>query len=723
MKKYSKRLLCSCISAIWFIGTYSLAGTTGMSITLAPGWNVGSTPAILSSLSFSNGGNGISFSKLVNEKRQTVSATTENIKPLEWFMVNNSNTSAVTLTMQYKAGVSVTESLLKSDLNQGRNLLGITTTDHPFAHLTGASMSVDFTNGTSQGVSSNFTINTTSKEVSNPQLWKAYGMFVNEKNAIYGGVNNGGIAIDGTSTWGTTSGGNTSTWTGTTGTGNSGEIWSGTTVTSGTNEGVIFQNKLNDVVIYSGSQGFWYNEPDEDVLVNYKFNGALYTWIMIASGNVNTSGNQTLNFTIESNETKSQIDAMWINIENNSYEWIKVKNGDKYKFTFENIQIFPTANFVIYFRATSYAGLDNLSRLTWNISFSVIDDENIGLDFRNISIQNKNLIEITNEDTPTKTVYQNEKSSLLVYSGTLHANTDFVVDNMKWRTSLVYHQWWYVDNHEENFHNKRFFHIYLDDQEIENSDTLSGTKGTFWAYFSKENANITINSWNHTLKIVEDILIPDLWLFLCGKESGCVPNRTESIDYLNWGIHLQNWKTYEISTHQWASIDVKVPQNKNILTGWGFEYVTNQGLLPIRIWEKCEIDGYSYNSCEIDSNWNKKIIVFSGTYAAKSTPITLTWFMVNHLTGNNFNNIHLNFELYINWNKVKEFGMSDINKMLNLDNLEITTEPATVKVLAIPTWETSSFQWSLTFYWTSSQWNWHDSIWTRPDVYSNFSNL
>ncbi|MCR5411915.1 MAG: hypothetical protein K6E76_02765 [Patescibacteria group bacterium] len=54
-----------------------------MSITLAPGWNVGSTPAILSSLSFSNGGNGISFSKLVNEKRQTVSATTENIKPLE----------------------------------------------------------------------------------------------------------------------------------------------------------------------------------------------------------------------------------------------------------------------------------------------------------------------------------------------------------------------------------------------------------------------------------------------------------------------------------------------------------------------------------------------------------------------------------------------------------------------------------------------------------------
>ncbi|MCR5411913.1 MAG: hypothetical protein K6E76_02755 [Patescibacteria group bacterium] len=61
----------------------------------------------------------------------------------------------------------------------------------------------------------------------------------------------------------------------------------------------------------------------------------------------------------------------------------------------------------------------------------MIDDENIGLDFRNISIQNKNLIEITNEDTPTKTVYQNEKSSLLVYSGTLHANTDFVVDNMK----------------------------------------------------------------------------------------------------------------------------------------------------------------------------------------------------------------------------------------------------------------------------------------------------
>jgi hypothetical protein len=84
-------------------------------------------------------------------------------------MVNNSNTSAVTLTMQYKAGVSVTESLLKSDLNQGWNLLGITTTDHPFAHLTGARMSVDFTQNSNQ-VSSSFSINSTSKEVSNPQL-------------------------------------------------------------------------------------------------------------------------------------------------------------------------------------------------------------------------------------------------------------------------------------------------------------------------------------------------------------------------------------------------------------------------------------------------------------------------------------------------------------------------------------------------------------------------
>jgi hypothetical protein len=41
------------------------------------------------------------------------------------------------------------------------------------------------------------------------------------------------------------------------------------------------------------------------------------------------------------------------------------------------------------------------------------------------------LIEVTEEDIQIKTVYQNEKTSLLVYSGTLQANTGIIVDTMK----------------------------------------------------------------------------------------------------------------------------------------------------------------------------------------------------------------------------------------------------------------------------------------------------
>jgi len=872
MKKYSKRLLCSCISAIWLIGTYSLAGTTGMSITLAPGWNVVSTPAILSSLSFSNGGNGISFSKLVNEKRQTVSATTENIKPLEWFMVNNSNTSAVTLTMQYKAGVSVTESLLKSDLNQGRNLLGITTTDHPFAHLTGASMSVDFTNGTSQGVSSNFTINTTSKEVSNPQLWKAYGIFVNTQNAIYGGVNNGGIAIDGTSTWGTTSGGNTSTWTGTTGNNlidltityhphknkqllkgetrniwyltfsyddsywnfsdvdvksitlenkwsinhneitsiylenenkerisdiqsfsmdkkvtltinpnyshmiwkiyivitvtetatiwhtiqlstesvvwnidltkdeklnnlytivdsincndggsltmaclmgdedcpevckqrNSGENWSGTTVTSGTNEGVIFQNKLKDVVLYSGEAGaytkkIWYDEKNQDIYFCEDDSCDTKYGMMIGSWIIQVDTEKKISFSITWTLQNYNPYSMELRIWQNKYTstQARVISGLYYSWvmerSFDDVTIYPNAPFVLYgwwYGASAYY---------YNTDFMA---NNINLNLRNFIVKNLDLFSIDSWNLDKITINQWEKTSRVVYSWHIMVTRDITIDKLQWNFHLFnygYPQNNY--NYDNMVHNELFLHVYIDENEIWNSDYDTRNISNdiiIWSWMS----SYTLQSWVHNIKIVEDFLYPDISLYL--------NNSISSVTNLSLQGTTNNWVSHFIQLWNWISVDIKTSNINNLI------------LDKVDSYEKCTIDEYSYNSCDIDSDGNKKLIVFSWTYSAKDKPIIVTWFVLNHLTWNNFNNIHLNFELYINWNKVKEFGMSEINKILDVDDFYITTTPTEIKLLAIPTKPSSKFEGAMTFYWSYEDNSWtprHDNVSTRNDVY------
>ena len=646
MKKYSKRLLCSCISAIWLIGTYSLAGTTGMSITLAPGWNVVSTPAILSSLSFSNGGNGISFSKLVNEKRQTVSATTENIKPLEWFMVNNSNTSAVTLTMQYKAGVSVTESLLKSDLNQGRNLLGITTTDHPFAHLTGASMSVDFTNGTSQGVPSNFTINTTSKEVSNPQLWKAYGIFVNEKHAIYGGVNNGGIAIDEESTWWNTwanTGSNVNTWW------NSWEIWSGTTNTSGTNEGVIFQNELEDVVIYLS----WFHEcfQWESRNNNSIFSGC--SEILLSSWIINTEWKFSFTVLQENNL------GGWVNL----YLWDHEIFGENTKINWKNAYIFKdliVQKWDSMIISISFSNL-NFSWLTGNVNmdFSLSGDYIPGLSFRKISlIKDTSLFTIDNDSSIYSIVNQNEKTSQVVYSWLLSVFHDnFTIDRLYWEDNELSYDF---------YHAQRFYHVYINDIEIWNSDMDRAIKGEtnrqqFYGTWYWVKNKVTIHSWDQaTLKVVEDFL-------LFYRDTN--PNDRYNLNFLMrlWGVDSQ-WVWYSFSITG-SNLRINQLQNVNMLSG-------NFGTLA-----HCEIGTYSYANCIHTGNENK-IVMFSGNYYSENDQVHLTWFALDHLSWETLNKIHLNFELYIDHQLVKSFGMNEINKIHNLDTI-IQNTPSNIQLLAV----------------------------------------
>ena len=193
MKRLSKLFLSIFVLCLWLMGAYSHADATWMTITLTPWWNVVSTPYILSSLSFSNGWNWISFSKLQNWKRIDVPANITNIKPLEWYMAYNNNSENVTLTFSPKNNVSPIEAVLQKNLNFWWDLLWITTINSPFNNIPWATMSLDFTrnwtNNLKNKVNSNYTWDTTSSSISNPELWEAYWIFINQQNAVYWGVN------------------------------------------------------------------------------------------------------------------------------------------------------------------------------------------------------------------------------------------------------------------------------------------------------------------------------------------------------------------------------------------------------------------------------------------------------------------------------------------------------------------------------------------------------
>ena len=153
-------------------------------IQLNPGWNAVSTPAYLSDLTFSNGWEWISFTTLKDWSWISVPATIDNIKPLDGFMVYNSNSSTVTLTLDYKTNPTPAESIWQKTLSRWWNLLGITITDDPFNGID-ATMFVDPTVGWRY---------TVSNWIANPELGEAYFVFVSD-GSIYGWVNTTEVAM------------------------------------------------------------------------------------------------------------------------------------------------------------------------------------------------------------------------------------------------------------------------------------------------------------------------------------------------------------------------------------------------------------------------------------------------------------------------------------------------------------------------------------------------
>lgn len=160
-------------------------------ITLKPWLNTFSTPAVLKSLTFSNGWNNISFAKMEKWKWTPVTFTNNNVKsiirPLDGFIIRNSNSTDITMTIEYDTDIDINDALHQKQLDAWWNFLWITKTNNPFSSIANAIAMdiIDFTIWNSNKIDlSNL------KDATSFMLWKAYGVFVNNSNWIYGWRNN-----------------------------------------------------------------------------------------------------------------------------------------------------------------------------------------------------------------------------------------------------------------------------------------------------------------------------------------------------------------------------------------------------------------------------------------------------------------------------------------------------------------------------------------------------
>lgn len=175
-----KKLL-SLVLGLLMLPLLTEASSSSQVITLSPWWNVMSTPAVLSSLEFSNGWEWISFSTLKEWSWVSVPATTNNIKPLDGFLVYNSNNNDVSLTLNFKENSSPSDKIFQKNLELWWNLVWITTTQDPLKTISPV-MEIDVTDHLTNKVNSDYS------NTINPELWEAYFVFIDKKDTIYGWV-------------------------------------------------------------------------------------------------------------------------------------------------------------------------------------------------------------------------------------------------------------------------------------------------------------------------------------------------------------------------------------------------------------------------------------------------------------------------------------------------------------------------------------------------------
>ena len=179
----------------WWIWNNSVGTATWMTITLTPWWNVFSTPALISEILFSNWWDNITFSRLKSWQWLSVVPNIDNIKPLEWFLVHNSNDNNVYMTVVYQETVLPWDSILQKRLDLWWNFLWITSIVNPFNNIAWfATMSIDFTNNWQynllNSVNSSYVWNQNSATIYKPEYGESYWVFITSENPIYWWINN-----------------------------------------------------------------------------------------------------------------------------------------------------------------------------------------------------------------------------------------------------------------------------------------------------------------------------------------------------------------------------------------------------------------------------------------------------------------------------------------------------------------------------------------------------
>ena len=176
-----------------------------------PGWNVFSTPRLLESINFSNGGTNLSFYKLEGGQWNdtTTPATTANIQPLEGFLVNNASGDNIYVYLDYKAELTAGQKLFTDTLDAGWNIVGVadldfaandlnyteTAIDSAFDSLLGSfAQIIDYTtedfggNDSNNGVEDKYLqINSTDTSERYFEEFKAYPVFIRQGGGAYGG--------------------------------------------------------------------------------------------------------------------------------------------------------------------------------------------------------------------------------------------------------------------------------------------------------------------------------------------------------------------------------------------------------------------------------------------------------------------------------------------------------------------------------------------------------
>ena len=170
-------------------------GLTWMRINLTTWWNVVSTPALVSSVSFSNWWDGINFFEMENWSWAPIIPSLNIFKPLEWFLVQNSTDGDVEMVLNYKETTDPTESIFQKSLSLWWNLVWVTTNVNPLNHIAwvfsmALNLTDDWWNDYVNHVWAHFNINTNNPTVLySPEFWEAYWVFVTSNNAVYGWVN------------------------------------------------------------------------------------------------------------------------------------------------------------------------------------------------------------------------------------------------------------------------------------------------------------------------------------------------------------------------------------------------------------------------------------------------------------------------------------------------------------------------------------------------------